>query len=82
VVQNGVVLPLEPSIHVEKEFMLTCKRDIEKGSFVCEYAGEIIGESEARKRSVSYQVIFNILPMYVYLGICIPVSYLKEILHC
>ena len=49
-VQSGPVGGLAVVTKGDKGLGLTCVNDLKRGEFVCEYAGEIIGEKEAQKR--------------------------------
>ena len=50
VVGAGITFPFIVFYDERKGFGLKCSKMIPQGSFVCEYAGEVIGENEARKR--------------------------------
>ena len=50
VVGAGITFPFIIFYDNKKGFGLKCLETIPKGSYVCEYAGEVIGEEEARKR--------------------------------
>lgn len=52
VVQFGPVAGLNIESFAAKGFGVTSKKPLLKGQFVCEYAGEIIGEEEATKRRI------------------------------
>ncbi|XP_071959983.1 histone-lysine N-methyltransferase SETMAR-like [Antedon mediterranea] len=51
VVQNGIAIQLEAFMTENKGLGLRALQNIGKGQFVCEYAGEILGHSEAKSRT-------------------------------
>lgn len=50
VIQEGIKVKLKVFKHVYKGLGLKTLQDIKRGQFVCEYAGEVLLESEARRR--------------------------------
>ncbi|VDD91090.1 unnamed protein product [Enterobius vermicularis] len=60
-VQFGPQLPLEIFLTPEKGFGLRCKDSVQKGQFIAEYAGEVIGPFEVEKRTLE-----NCLNNYIF----------------
>eukprot|EP01025_Chloroclados_australasicus_P014013 TRINITY_DN1655_c0_g1_i1.p1 TRINITY_DN1655_c0_g1~~TRINITY_DN1655_c0_g1_i1.p1 ORF type:complete len:597 (+),score=86.45 TRINITY_DN1655_c0_g1_i1:162-1793(+) len=60
VVQKGLFLPLEVRYFGEKGFGITCSVDIPLGSFVCEYVGVVITDSEAEQRKGNDKYLFDL----------------------
>ncbi|PRP86355.1 histone-lysine N-methyltransferase SUV39H2-like [Planoprotostelium fungivorum] len=54
VLQLGGRHPLQLFKTVDKGWGVRCLKPIRKGTFVCEYAGEVIGEEEAERRGKYY----------------------------
>ncbi|NXM72946.1 SETMR methyltransferase, partial [Serilophus lunatus] len=48
--QGGLRLPLEVFLTARKGWGVRALRPVPRGSFVCEYAGEVLGAAEARRR--------------------------------
>lgn len=54
-VQHGVCIPLQIFNSEEKGLGLRAVEDIQRGEFVCEYAGEVICQDEAQARTNAYR---------------------------
>uniref|UniRef100_A0A7N0T9G4 Histone-lysine N-methyltransferase SUVR5 n=1 Tax=Kalanchoe fedtschenkoi TaxID=63787 RepID=A0A7N0T9G4_KALFE len=56
VLQNGVQVKLEVFKTKEKGWAVRAGQPIRRGTFICEYVGEVLNEREATKRLSSYDV--------------------------
>ncbi len=83
VIQHGITARLQVYRTEGMGWGVKALADIPKGTFVCEYVGEIISDSEAdtredsylfdldnrvRKEVLLYQMIHSITSLYVFLG--------------